>query len=182
MNTKFFLFPFFIIMFLVLSGCERSPDIESTKYYDGNNFRFSYPGNWEITDDYMIGNIHGIEIESPGAALVIIQDWPKEEFGSLTLKEFAYIISSSAQEEVVIGSLSNGSFEDIQTSYSSGSIKGIRETFSITLLTENIPHIRDTYLKRSKSNNVILMTQVATEDYKTVEPGFVHILDSFNFK
>jgi len=181
-NSKAFLFTSFLIIFIVLSGCERSPNIKSTKNFDGSNFSFSYPGNWEITEDLFIENIRNITIESPGAAIFIIQEWPKKEFGSTTLREYAYSLSSNSEEELPFGSISKNSFKDIETSYPLGGIKGIRETFTITLISQNVPHIRDTFFKKSKNNIVILVAQVATEDYKKVEPGFVHILNSFNLK
>ena len=181
-NSKIFLLVSFLIIFIALSGCERSPDIKSTKNFNGINFSFTYPGNWKITEDVYIGNIRSITIESPGAAIVIIQDWPKKEFQYRTLKEYAYSLSVNAENETPFASISKNSFKDIETSIPSGEIKGIRETFTASAYSEDLPHIRDTFLIKSKNNIVILLTQVATEDYKMVEPGFANVLNSFNLK
>ena len=143
------------------------------------NFEIPVP---EITEDVYIGNIRSITIESPGAAIVVIQEWPKIEFQYRTLKEYAYSISDEAENEIPFGSISKNSFKDIETSILSGEIKGIRETFTMSAFSEDIPHIRDTFLIKSKNNIVILLTQVATEDYKMVEPGFANVLNSFNLK
>lgn len=157
-----------------LTACEQYADIASPQVYDSSNIRFSYPDNWQVTEDASKQGFRYIFIESPGDAIFIIQIYDNDI--AIGLGDFASNFSAAANDETAYVNVSDSIFEDIQKT---GFPMAIRERFSLSLAGETVPHIRDYYIDEHGSHIVYFIGQVSTECLDMVAPGFDLILSSF---
>ena len=160
-----------------LAACEKAADISSPLVYDTDGVSFSYPGNWQVTEDTTEQGFRYVFVESPGDAIFIIQLY-QNNF-DLSLRQFAEDFSSGARNELTIIGISDSTFESIEKA---GFSAAIRERVSLNWAGESIPHIRDYYMREAGPLIVYVIAQVATEDLAMVEPGFDLILASFRVK
>lgn len=168
---------FSIIFILSLFGCEKTADISSPLRYEKQSIRFSYPANWKVTEDVEQSNFRYLFVESPGDALFTAFIYSKQD--ALSLSEFAAWFSEQAKQETPIGNIDKNSFSAAEKATMSGIKTGIRESFSIVLLGQQIPHIREYYFINASNKVAFLISQTATEDLTKVEPGFNLIFSSF---
>ena len=166
-----------IILIFLLTGCEKAADVSSPLNYDKHDIRFSYPANWRVGEDVEQGNFRYIIVETPGDALFMVQVFSDQD--PIPLDELAENFSARAKEATPIGDVSESTYSDIEKSIGSDTLEGIKEEFSITVLDEEVPHIREYYFLDADGKCVYLICQVATEDLPKVEPGFNLILGSF---
>ena len=116
------LLPFF-------SACEKMADISSPQVYSKNGLSFSYPGNWNIAEEEIPGNLGEktklLNVESPGDAIVIICafDYASEQ----SLIEWARDFSLSMKEEIPFGEVGDAQFSDVTRMGKTGKIKGIKK-------------------------------------------------------
>ncbi len=164
------------IFLLGLLGCEKAADISSPVRYEKENISFLYPHNWKVTEDVKRQDIHYIFVESPGDAISIVQIYSKSVFVSLS--EFVEWFSSQSREETSAGNVGKSSFSTIERPTFSTGLKGTKENFTINILGEQLPHIREYYAMDSNNKVAFLVAQTATEDLSKVEPGFNLILRS----
>lgn len=166
-----------IIIIFSLIGCEKPADISSPMSYEKQNIRFSYPSNWKVTEDVEQEDIRYLFVESPGDAIFLVQIYSKQD--AVSLREFSEWFSAQAKQETSIVNIGNSSFSATEKIIEIGRKKGIKEAFSMTLLGEHIPHIREYYLIDTNNKVAFLISQTAREDLSKVEAGFNLILSSF---
>jgi len=167
--------------FLIAACSERPADLETKRIYEKQGLSFSYPGNWEVTEDSVNEGVRFIFIESPGAAITKIEVYPKEE--SFDLKEFVELDIEAIKDGMPnILDLDDNNAEEIATSINGIKFDGYKYEFNISIVSIDVPHIAEFYLHSSELKNAYLTSQVAAEDFEKVKEGFGQILSTFNLK
>lgn len=167
----------FAIFLLSVSGCEKAADVSAPIAYKKGDIHFSYPGNWTVSDDTEQDGMRYLIVESPGDALLIVQVYGKQQ-ALTSLSEYVRWFSAQSRKNIAVGSVAESDFFDIETQDISMGEKGIRERFSIVLLGERVPHVRDYYMMEMEDKVAFLVAQSATDDMGKVTPGFKLILNS----
>lgn len=174
---KSFIFSLSAVLLFVLAGCEEEARISVPARYEKGDVRFSHPQNWRVTKDVEQKNVRYLFVESPGDAIFIAQIYPKKN--AVSLDEFIERFSAAAREKTPIGNLSKSSFSPVVEPTSSPGKKGVKESFSIELLGQSVPHVREYYGIDAGDKVAYLIFQTASEESSKVEPGFHLILSSF---
>ena len=154
---------------------EETADTDNPLIYEKEGVRFSYPGNWKITEDTVNISSHHIFIESPGNALFSIQIF--SNIDAIPLHQFAEQFSELTQQKG-FPRISNRVFSELEESINSINNYSIQETFSIKVSGEQAPHVRRYYSVTNDEKTAYLISQAATEDLTKVESGFSLILKS----
>jgi hypothetical protein len=179
-NRYFALFCLFLFSLIIIQyyrgNSERPADTTSPAIYENAHVRFSYPGNWNVTEDVGEGTIHYIMIDSPGYAFFIIQIYAQED--AIPLQQFAEQFSEVVKQEDASSTRSNSSFSDFEE----GKLYGIQENFLSKALGSELPHIRRYYSVTGNNKTAYLISQVAREDLTKVDAGFSLILKSLFLK
>jgi hypothetical protein len=168
------------ITIVTLAGCERAADISSPEIYERQQIRFSYPGNWDVTEDATEDIVRYLFVETPGDAIFIAQIYKKED--AVTLNEYAKWFSEQSKQETPFGDIGGNSFSQTNKKMLSGTHAGIKETFAIKLFGETVPHVREYYSVETDTKVAFLISQTATEDLAKVEPGFDLIYSTFDME
>ena len=166
-----------LITLLVTVGCERRAKIEQPKNYDNNGVQFRYPANWRVTEDSQEGDLRHLHIETPGAAIVAIQIWHSSD---ADIRQFAKDFSSSATENTPKYARTKAS--TFSEPIKGGAFETITEKFVVTVLTEEVPHVRRFLKKTIGGDSIFIIYQVADEDETLVSAGFDQIVSSFNYR
>jgi hypothetical protein len=167
-----------LVASLLVTGCEeREADLGSAKIYQRHGIFFSYPGNWKISEESNEIGIRYVFVETPGNAIAIIQLFPLEV--AQTLNQYSRDYASAAAEATAIGKISVSKFQDLGMKNGYARIK---ETFSITLLGEEVPHVRTHWSKDVAGSRGFIICQAATEDLPKVEAGFGLLAESLKWE
>ncbi|MBU44597.1 MAG: hypothetical protein CMN76_15355 [Spirochaetaceae bacterium] len=159
-----------------IAACEPAADVSNPKPYSRDGLSLLIPDNWKVTEDASENGYRYLFIESPGNALTILQFMPGGD--SWPLAEFAAHFSAGAKDQTPVGEIVDGDFLEIEHDTGEQTLKGIRERFSIVLLGEEVPHVRDFFFVRSQGAEIFVINQIAVEDLEKVKPGFDLILGS----
>ncbi len=182
-NHHFLIFCIFLCLLIVIvysvGDREKETDTTSPTIYEKGGIRFSYPGNWKITEDMEDEDNQNIFIESPGNAVFIIQIYLSQD--SVPLPQFAEQFSNIANQETSSSMISNYSFSDLEELTTQGNRYGIQENFSIKVLGNQLSHIRRYYSVTNNNRVAYLISQATTESLTKVETGFSLILETFSF-
>ena len=188
-----FLLTTFSFLALFTACGEPQADLSTPQTHRSSTLGFNYPKNWKITDDTTEEEVRSLIIETPGDAIVIIQSYTivegegqsanegkgesknKEEIQIRELTDFAKGFAEIAAAETPIGKMENSTFANAPDV---AGFKWIEEKFDITLLGESVPHRRIYGSKTIGNQEIILILQVAIEDYSKAEAGFHLIRDS----
>ncbi len=177
-NMKIFLLTICALLLFGLFSYEKSADTSSPIKYEKENVSFSYPQNWKVTEDVRQQDLRYIFIESPGDAIFIVQIYSKND--AVPFNEFVKWFSSQCNEEMPFGKMEENTYSKVEKTTLGKGMKGrIKENFSITLLGQKIPHLREYYTMDSNNEVAFLVSQTSTEDMSKTKPGFDLILSSF---
>lgn len=177
---------------VLLSGCERPPDIDRPNFFDKDGIAFSFPGNWSVSEDVTEpGELECryLFVESPGDAIVIIQRFTPEI--DLTVQEFADQFLQSTIEEaeglidlgpVTPVTASGGQATSVQTLVAGAMREGVEQSFAVSVLGEAVGHRSRTFRIEAASSVAFLVAQAATEDWDIVAPGFELIATTLSVK
>jgi len=168
------------VFLILLTACEKAADITSPNLYNKQGISFSYPGNWDLTEEDLAENVTFVSVESSGSAIFMLQVYKEE--GASTLEEFATWYSTETKVDVPIGKITSEPLINIKKNIKSLETKGIQESFAITLLGLKVPHKREYYLIKHSGRVVYLISQLAVEDQKKNDPGFDLIYHSFSIE
>lgn len=170
---RILLLPLLCCLFGIIGCGEPEPDISSSQPHTSGSITFSYPKNWNITQDSVMPGIQNLFIETPGDALVILQVYSLSELDDLAT--FSKSFSDSASQEMPVGQMSNSTFKDMPNE---GGYERIVEDFEISILGESIPSRRLYMSKEVAGGKALMILQVATEDFTKVKVGFDLISNS----
>ena len=135
---------------------------------------FKYPGNWEITEDEQQAGLRVLIVETPGAAIVVIQIYSAGD--ALEIGDFAESFTRVARGDNPLGIISASEFSGLEKSDGD---EILTERFSLGLLGENVPHTRIYRRKTGDDKVCFIVAQVADEDLSKVNMGFEQIFSSF---
>lgn len=166
------------VLVLVVAASCGSPlaDVGHPVAFAKGGLQFQMPGNWKVTDDETEDGVRLLFIEEPGDALLIVQLLPSEIAEDLPV--YAKNFEQAAKENVAIGTLSESVFLK-RRPY--GEYESLKETFSISLLGETLPHTRMYYRRTFGDTVCFLIAQVADEDRAKVFRGFKQVLGSLRY-
>jgi hypothetical protein len=169
--------PLILLALLAHPGCERVATVKTPKIYDKDGIHFEHPGNWKVTADSEREGVRSSFLETPGQATVTIQIYLETE--ALELEDFARQYSSNVHKEMPrylsIGNSTFGGPED------ANGYQSLTEQFSVSVLGQEVPHIRFYKQKQFGDNIVYIICQVSNEDEDFVAIGFDHIQSSLQY-
>lgn len=170
---------------LATQPAQAAPDAIYTK--DGVSFQ--HPAGWKVTEDSVAQDetrLRSIDLEGPGESVVtfmfspFLKDQVIETFAATTAKgraESAQSASAVAQQ-LRFGTVTTA---PITRNVAGRESKGVAQRFVVSMLGQNLPHEARFFKADLGGTTVIIMTQVADEDAKAVEPGFTMALDSLRY-
>jgi len=180
LRYKYLIATIFVLLFI--SSCsEKQADIINTKIYEVAHLSFSYPANWEVTEDIENEGVRFLFIESPGDAIIKVEVYDNGE--SFDLKEFVRLdIDAFKQEVPSILNLAEGKITPISRQYNQKEFNGYRYEFNISIANIDIPHVSDFFISVSPKKTAYITNQVAIEDLGKVSSGFKLVLSSFKLQ
>ena len=168
---------FILILIFTLSACDRKANISSPLKYDKQNISFSYPSNWEVSDENNT-NVRLLIISTSSNAVLMIHIFKGSE--APTLKSFSQYLSKSISKEMPFGDMKTESFNSIKKQVASDQWTGIIEKVSVKLLAINVPHEREYYTLNKNNKQAFFTTQIMTDEKPLSQDGFDLILKTFN--
>jgi len=166
------------VFLILLSACEKPADIKSPNQYAKHGISFNYPSNWDLMEEDLIEDVTNVSVESPGSAIFMLQIFDEEH--AISLGEFAQWYSKEANELIPIGKVTSDPLVTVSKKIHSVETSGKKELFTITLLGQKVPHQREFYILEQSGKVLYLISQMALEDQKVVDPGFDLIFKSFS--
>ncbi|MBR90445.1 MAG: hypothetical protein CMO66_04130 [Verrucomicrobiales bacterium] len=169
--------PALITLIIACGGCgiigpnEPKADVSTPSTYSKKGLEFQYPSNWKPGEELDMLGVQQSGAESPGSAIVMVQKFPA--FVADDIRTYAKDYSEGMKENVSVGRISDSKQGPLQKQ---GDYESIRLSFSITLLDETVPHECVIYRKMEDGHVLFIMTQAATEDLHTAQPGFDLVL------
>ena len=179
----------FLLAFLFLTSCKNGTDATlkigddvsssasdnnaNKSNYQGNGFSFSYPEDWNVTDDELIEEgIHYMAVEKKGI----------NSSGLITIVSFDYIMDQDLMIEMNIEELklnsfiNNLNFAPVENDKFS-TIKSRTSSFEFS--TMGLKHQGKIIAFTSEGSSYVLLTQEALEDHQENVQGFRIIENSF---
>jgi hypothetical protein len=166
-----------ILALLWHAACEKVATVRTPKNYDKEGIHFRHPGNWKVTADSERQGMRFLFVETPGAATVAIQIYLNGE--ALEIQDFAREYSSNVRREIpkyaAVKQSLFGEPEEVS------GYKSLSEQFSVSVLGQEVPHLR-LYKQKHFGNKVIyVICQVSNEDEDLVAAGFDQIISSLEY-
>lgn len=167
-----------LALLFVFSACEPAADISSPQKYAKDGLSFTYPGNWNITEDSVEDEVRTLFVETPGDAIFIVQVFAATD--AVDTETLARTYSDEITAALPIGKASPGVFKPLQHKYKDGRVlDGVQENQMMEFLGEKVPHTRAYFQVTSQTRSAMLLCQVATEDLAKARPGCDQIIESF---
>jgi hypothetical protein len=160
--------------------------------YEKDGIKFTHLSSWKITKDEPIGeakNARIINVEGPDSALLSIICIP--ESSSATLESFADDVASrrtaAISDKFRVGSMdmaqvAKGTSENIEQTIAGAKVPGVRQKFSITLLSVLVPHQADFFMLHHGRTKVVLMSQVAEKHLQQAGRNFDAVYESLSLE
>ncbi|MEO9953694.1 PsbP-related protein [Nonlabens sp.] len=172
-----------LLAFLLLTSCKNTTDTNinigddssvSKNKHQGNGFSFSYPTDWNVTDDELIEEgLHYMAVEKKGI----------NSSGLMTVVSFDYTMDQDLMidmniEELKLNSfINNLNFAPIEDDVFS-TIKSRSSSFEFS--TMGLKHQGKIIAFTSEGSSYVLLTQEALEDHQVNLQGFRIIENSFS--
>ena len=173
-----------LVALLAAAGCERRPDLEHPKRFDEGGVGFAYPGNWKVTAETSAEGavtIRSISLETPGAALVMIEEFKpaiRVELREFLEKLLHHMNKFAAGKTRGLVTVENLSSEPVQRHLLGETRAGLRYRFRMAALGERVPHTFEGYSVALADRTLVLVAQAPDEDLHRVEAGFARIFES----
>ncbi len=152
----------------------------ATKVYEKDGLSFSYPDNWNITEDTIIDKgIRHVNIEDADNSIFVIQIMSSDM--TADLEDMAETFMSEVSKNVPIGKVSNIKKALAERAIAGQSQTGVRRNYSITLFGEVVPHTVEFFLVEASSSRALITIQLPDEDLKAGENEIKIISDSLEF-
>ena len=171
-----------VLLFFISACSEDQADIKNPLKYNKSDISFSYPSNWEVTEDTEIEGVRFIFIESSGDAITKIEVYSIDE--SYELKEYVELDIDAFVEEMpsMITVDGDNEIEEINTSIKGVEFNGYKYEFDISVVGIDVPHVSEFYSFYSPQKAAYFSSQVAVEDLEKVKDGFEQLLSTFSLK
>lgn len=174
---------------LLLSGlglpAEAAPD---TTIYSKDGVSFEHPAGWKVTEDSVAQDetrLRSIDLEGPDEAVVTLMFSPFlkqqniEAFAATTAKNRADAANrGGGAQQVRFGPTTTA---PIMRNVAGRENRGVSQRFDVNMLGQKLPHEARFFKANLGETTTIIMTQVADESAKAVEPGFSMALDTLRY-
>lgn len=165
------------LVLLALAACGRAPDLENTHSYQQHGIRFSYPGNWSVSDDKEEDGTRSIVVEGPSDAMLVLQLFAQDP--GLSLEAYARAISLGIGENLPVGKPGPSHFQPAaRTSFGDRSLDVVQEQAELVMLGQRVVFERSYYRLPGEGPVLMMFHQSVAEDHGKVQPGFELILKS----
>ncbi|WP_394225186.1 hypothetical protein [Pseudoalteromonas spongiae] len=172
-----------LVLLFFISACSEKPaDMNNQLKYEKDGLSFSYPANWEVTEDFVNEDVRFVFVESPGDAIIKIEVYPTEQ--SFELKEFVELDVEALMKEIpsILELDSDNEIKEIKTSINGTEFHGLKYEFNISVVNIDVPHVSESYSFPSHEKVAYLTNQVAKEDLGKVNGGFKQVLATFKIE
>lgn len=172
-----------LVLLFFISACSEKPaDMKNQLEYKKGGMSFSYPANWEVTEDTENEDVRFVFVESPGNAIIKIEVYPKDQ--SFEIKEFVELDVEALIKEIpsILDLDGENEIKEVKTSINGTEFSGLRYEFNISIVNIDVPHVSESYSFSSHEKVAYLTNQVATEDLEKVNGGFKQVLSTFKIE
>ncbi|MDZ7862974.1 hypothetical protein [Acidovorax sp.] len=180
-----------MMMALLLAGlAQPALAAPNTTTYSKDGVSFEHPVGWKVTEDSVAQDatrLRSIDLEGPDEAVVTIMLSPflKDQ----GIEAFAATIAKGRTDaEKAVGAIAQqlrygpSTTAPITRNVAGQENKGVSQRFVISLLGQKLPHEARFFKAPLEGTTAIIMTQVADESAKAVEPGFTMALDTLRYR
>ena len=161
----------------LVSSCEKIAETGKPQQYKGDGFSFTYPGNWNISEDVDEEGMRYLIVESPGNAIFLAQVYDEET--APDLDTYAQWYSDQAKTQMPFGTAEPGKRTKNERRIDGELRSGLYERFDVRLAGTRTPQILEYYRVDSGGKAYILVSFVPDTDLDQVSPGFDQIFGSF---
>lgn len=178
-------------MVLLLAGlAQPALAAPNTTTYSKDGVSFEHPAGWKVTEDSVAQDetrLRSIDLEGPDEAVVTIMLSPflKDQ----GIEAFAATIAKGRTDaEKAVGAIAQqlrygpSTTAPITRNVAGQENKGVSQRFVISLLGQKLPHEARFFKAPLEGTTAIIMTQVADESAKAVEPGFTMALETLRYR
>jgi len=155
--------------------------------YSKDGVSFDHPAEWKVTEDVVAQDgtrLRSIDIEGPDEAVVTLMFSPLlasqdiEKFAATAARNRENAARANTAQQVRMGA---STAAPIARQVAGKDNKGVSQRFVVSLSGQDLPHEARFFKATLGDTTVIVMTQVADENAKAVEPGFVMALGTLRY-
>lgn len=178
-------------MVLLLAGlAQPALAAPNTTTYSKDGVSFEHPAGWKVTEDSVAQDetrLRSIDLEGPDEAVITFMFSPflKDQ----GIEAFAATIAKGRTDaEKAVGAIAQqlrygpSTTAPITRNVAGQENKGVSQRFVISLLGQKLPHEARFFKAPLEGTTAIIMTQVADESAKAVEPGFTMALETLRYR
>ncbi|WP_298209033.1 hypothetical protein [Acidovorax sp.] len=156
--------------------------------YSKDGVSFEHPAAWKVTEDVVAQDetrLRSIDLEGPNEAVVSLMFSPFlasqdiEKFAATAARNRADAARANTAQQARMGPVT---VTPVTRQVAGKENKGVSQRFVVSMLGQNLPHEARFFKANLGETTVIVMTQVAEEDAKAAEPGFVMALDTLRYR
>lgn len=173
---------------LLLAGLVQPAMAAPNTTYSKDGVSFEHPAGWKVTEDSVAQDetrLRSIDLEGPDEAIVtfmfspFLKDQNIGAFAATTAKNRAEGAKGGDGKQQV--SFGPSSTAPITRNVAGQENKGVSQRFDVRMLGQKLPHEARFFKASLGGTTAIIMTQVADESAKAVEPGFTMALDTLRY-
>ncbi len=179
-----------LMMMVMLAGLAQPTLAAPNATYSKDGVSFEHPASWKVTEDSVAQDetrLRSIDLEGPDDAVVTLMFSPFlkaqniEAFAATTAKNRAESAKSASAvaQQLRFGPVTT---TPITRNVAGQESKGVSQRFEVSLLGQKLPHEARFFKANLGETTAIIMTQVADESAKAVEPGFALALDTLRYR
>lgn len=178
------------LLLSLLAGLAQPALAAPNTTYSKDGVSFEHPAGWKVTEDTVAQDqtrLRSIDLEGPDEAVVtlmfspFLKDQSIEAFAATTAKNRAESAKSASgvAQQLRFGPVTSA---PITRNVAGQESKGVSQRFEISLQGQKLPHEARFFKANLGETTAIIMTQVADESAKAVEPGFALALDTLRHR
>jgi len=175
---------FAVLWLALLSMACQDPAIDLTEpaSFSGHHVTFSHPRVWSVETRDVGDGWSVIFVEGGGSELHTVVVMPEDEFDGITAFAEGHAAEMSAQ--IPVGEVSESTWGDVESADVDGPPGGqsLGEQFSITLMGQEVPHVRIYFSAPGTGRVAMLISQASTDEIERVLPGFDLIVSTFTIE
>ena len=152
-----------------------------TKQYEKDGLSFAYPDNWQVTEDAPIENgIRHINVEDSDSSLFVLNVMSSEF--EVDLDDYATNFVKALPASLPIGKVVKVESGTTSRVVSNKNYEGVRRKYSVSLLSQIVPHTADFFFVTGEKTNALVMMMSPDEDWNAAEKEFQVISDSLRLE
>ena len=152
-----------------------------TSQYEKDGLSFSYPNNWQVTEDAPIENgIRHVNVEDSDNSLFILNIMSSEF--EVDLDEYAENFVKYLTANLPVGKVIKVESGTTSRVVSNTNYDGVQRRYSVSALGEIVPHTADFFLVKGEKTNAVVIVTSPDEDLNAAEKEFQAISDSLRLE